>query len=329
MRRTRFARLLAVAAITVTLAACGDGDDGDDGAASTTAPADPSVTTATSETAPSGPDDGASPYTVTVEDPGREPRQQLRIHVTPGDADRLTQRQETTIEVRAGDQVQSAPSPVTELDITHTVVEVDGDRITAEGTYDDVRVLDAPGTDPGTVAQVRELLAGFLDATAHTTYTASGGIIDARIDGLELEGPGAAFVDQLAASITDSAESLSVPFPDEPVGAGARWRVDADVVLAGLPVEVTTTVTLTELTDDRATGTIEQRMRFLPGPVDMFGTAAEVLSGELSGGGSIVWDLAGGLIPRSDVSIAGTTVLEVNGMRIEQRQDQRISIVAR
>lgn len=328
MTRTRFLRLLAVAVVPVVLAACGD-DDGDVGAASTTAPADPAATTATSQAAPSESDDGASPYTVTLEDPGREPRQRLRIEVAPGDVDRVTQRQETTIEVRAGDQVQSAPSPVTELDLTHTVVEVDGERITAEGTYDDVRVLDSPGADPATVAQVRELLSGFLDATAHTTYTARGGIIDVRLDGLELEGPGAAFVDQLAASITDSAESLSVPFPDEPVGAGARWRVDAEVVLAGLPVEVTSTVTLSELTDDRATGSIEQRMRFVPGPVDMFGTAAEVISGELTGGGSIVWDLAGGLTPRSDVSIAGTTVLEVNGMRIEQRQDQRISIVAR
>jgi hypothetical protein len=327
MTRARSLRLLAVALVAVTLAACGDGDDGDVASASTTAPADPSTTTSP-ETAPTE-SEGASPYTVTLEDPGQEPRQELRIRVAPGDVDRLTQRQETTIEVRAGDQVQSAPSPITELDLTHTVVEVDGERITAEGTYDDVRVLDSPGADPATVAQVRQLLSGFLDATAHTTYTARGGIIDVRLDGLELEGPGAAFVDQLAASITDSAESLSVPFPDEPVGAGARWRVDAEVVLAGLPVEVTSTVTLGELTDDRATGSIEQRMRFVPGPVDMFGTAAEVISGELTGGGSIVWDLVGGLTPRSDVSIAGTTVLEVNGMRIEQRQDQRISIVAR
>lgn len=328
MTRTRVVRLLAVAAVLITLAACGEGD-GDNAAASTTAPADPPVSTGTSEPTPTGSDGGDIPYTVTVEDPGREPRQPLRIRVAPGDVDRLTQRQETTIEVRAGDQVQSAPSPVTELDITHTVVGVDGERITSDGTYDDVRVLDSPGADPATVAQVRQLLAGFLDATAHTTYTERGGIIDVRIDGLELDGPGAAFVDQLAASITDSAESLSVPFPDEPVGEGARWRVDTEVVLAGLPVEVTTTVTLNELTDDRATGSIEQRMRFVPGPVDMFGTAAEVINGELGGGGSIEWDLAGGLLPRSDVTMAGTTILEVNGTRIEQRQDQRISIVAR
>jgi hypothetical protein len=133
----------------------------------------------------------------------------------------------------------------------------------------------------------------------------------------------------MASSLTESVESLSMPFPDEPVGAGARWRIDTETEVAGLPVSITTVIQLDELTDDRAAGTVEQTMRFIPGDVEVMGVAATVVSGELAGGGPIEWDLAGGLVPRSDMTIAGTSVMEANGMRIEQLQEQRITFRSR
>lgn len=48
-----------------------------------------------------------------------------------------------------------------------------------------------------------------------------------------------------------------------------------------------------------------------------------------TGGGPIEWDLQGGLIPRSDLSMSGATVMEADGTRIEQHQDQRIVVTPR
>lgn len=323
-RATR--RGLAVAALVLAVAACGDSDD----AATTTSTTTAESTTSTTEAASTTTEPAAEPaYVVTLEDPGQEPRRELRLGVEAGDTDQVTQRQEITIEIEAGGQVQSAPSPPTEIDLSYTIEEVDGERISAVGTYDDVRVLEGPDADPALVGQLRQMLDGFRDATAHTTYTPQGAVLEARLEGLELDGAAGPVVEQLAASFTDAVEALSTPFPDEAVGTGARWRIDTETEIAGLPVAITTLVQLTELTDDRATGTVDQTVRFVPGDVDLLGVPATVVSGELTGGGPIEWDLAGGIVPRSDITTSGATIIEANGVEIRQRQQQRISFSSR
>ncbi|HSP05379.1 MAG TPA: hypothetical protein VLR27_17875 [Acidimicrobiales bacterium] len=319
-----FAPLLLVLAV-----ACGDDDDTTAASTTTAVPSTTTESTSTTTEAADPVDEDAAPYRVTVEDPGQEPRRELRLVVDAGDTDQVTLRQETSLEVDAGGQVQSAPSPVNEFDVSYTIDEVDGDRFTATGVYDDVRVLDAPGVDPAVADELRSLMEGFRDARARTTFTSRGGIVEAELEGLELPGAAGAFAEQLAGSFTDSAESMSLPFPDEAIGQGARWRVDTETEIAGMPVEITTVVSLAELGEDRAAGTIEQTLRFVPGNVQVMGVAAEVISGELTGGGPIEWDLADGIVPRSDITIAGTAVMEANGVRIEQRQQQRITYLAR
>ncbi len=327
----RWRTLLVLALTTSLVAACGNDDDGDVAATSTTTTQDTTTTTAesTTTTEPSDEDGEAAGYTVTVEDTGAEPRRELRLQAEVGDVDRITQRQEVTIEIRAGGQTQAAPSPVTELDVAYVVEDVTDDEITIAGSYEDVRVLETPGTDPAANAQVAELLEGFRSATARTTYTTSGAVRSAEIEGLDLAGSGGAMAEQLADSLIESVESLSMPFPDEAVGVGARWRIETEAEIAGLPVEISTLIELTELTDDRAGGTVTQELRFVPGDVEVFGTPATVISGELSGGGPIEWNLAGGVVPRSDITTSGTTVLEVQGNQIEQSQTQRITISTR
>jgi hypothetical protein len=328
LRTPRLRALLLAAALVVGGVACGDDDD--DTATATTTTAEETTTSTTAEpTTTEAPQQQEAPYVVTVEDPGEEPRVQLRLDVDPGDTDQVTLRQEMTIEIEAGGQAQSAPSPVNEFDVTYTIDEVDGDRFTATGVYDDVRVLDTPGVDPAVADEVRSMMEGFRSARALTTFTSQGGIVEARLDGLEIPGAAGAFAEQMAGSFTDSAESMSLPFPDEAVGPGARWRVDTETEIAGMPVEITTVVQLAELGEDRAAGTMDQTLRFVPGDVQIMGVAATVISGELSGGGPIEWDLVGGVVPRSDVTIAGTAVMEANGTRIEQRQQQRITYTAR
>lgn len=326
MRRTT-RRTLALTALALAAVACGDSDEATT-TASTTTEATTSTTEAEATTSTTEAAD-APAYTVTLEDPGQEPRRELRLQVAAGDTDEVTQRQEITIEIESGGQVQSAPSPPTEIDLSYVIDDVTDDRITAVGSYDDVRVLEGPDADPALVAQLRQVLDGFRGATARTTYTPQGAVLEASLEGLELGGAAGSVVEQLAASFTDAVEALSMPFPDEAVGAGARWRIDTATEIAGLPVEITTVVQLAELADDRAAGTVEQTVRFVPGDVEVLGVPATVVSGELTGGGPIEWDLAGGIVPRSDVTTSGATVIEANGVEIQQRQQQRITFTAR
>ena len=161
------------------------------------------------------------------------------------------------------------------------------------------------------------------------TFTSQGAVVSSEIDGLDLAGGVGQMTEQLAASLADVAESLSMPFPEEAVGAGARWRVETETEIAGIQVAITTTVQLEELTDERAAGTVQQDIEFLPGEVEVFGTMANVVSGDLQGTGTVEWDLVDGIVPRSDITTEGTSVIEAQGTTIEQDQRQRIVITSR
>jgi hypothetical protein len=325
----RWRTTLAVILAASLLVACGDDDAATESTTTTEAPTTASAPTTEPEAEATEDPADATDYTVTVEDPGAEPRHQLRLQAEVGGVDRITQRQEMSIEVRAGDQVQSAPSSVTEMDVDYAIEDVTDQTITTVGRYVDVRVLETPGSDPAANAEVAELLQGFRSATARTTYTTRGAVQSAEIEGLDLAGSAGPMAEQFAGSLVDSLESLSMPFPEEAVGAGARWRIDTAAVIAGLPVEITTVIVLDEVDEGRAVGSVEQELRFVPGDVDVFGSAATVVSGELRGGGPIEWNLAGGIVPRSDVTTSGTIVLEVQNMQIEQSQTQRVTITGR
>lgn len=319
-------RTLSALALTASLlAACSDGSDTAAEDTTTTAEVPTTETTGstTSTTEPSG-----APM-VTLEDPGQEPRRQLRLDLQVGATDQVTQRQEVSIEIRIDGQTQAAPSPTTELDLGYEVTSVDGDVIETVGRYEDVRVADDAGADPSAVAQITELLEGFRTAQARATFDTHGAVLSSEIEGLDLSGAGGAVAEQFATSLADVAESLSMPFPEEPIGAGARWRVESEAEIAGIQVAITTTVQLAELTGERAAGTVRQEIRFVPGQVEVFGTPATVVSGDLQGTGTVEWDLVDGIVPRSDITTEGTSVIEAGGTRVEQEQRQRIVVTAR
>lgn len=313
-------KLLALALTASLLAACSD-DDGDTATEDTTTTAAETTTTETTES--------SGTPTVTVEDPGQEPRRELRLDLQVGDTDQVTQRQEVSIEVQVADQTQAAPSPTTELDLGYEVTSVDGDVIETVGRFEDVRVADEAGADPSAVAQITELLEGFRTARAHATVDPQGAVLSSEIEGLDLGGAGGAVAEQFATSLADVAESLSMPFPEEPIGAGARWRVESEAEIAGIRVAVTTTMQLDELTDERAAGTVQQAIRFIPGDVEVFGTPATVISGDLKAAGTVEWDLVAGIVPRSDITTEGTSVIEAAGTQLQQTQRQRIVVTAR
>ncbi len=264
-------------------------------------------------------------FTVTVEELGSEPRQELRLTTEAGTTQSVTQTQDIGIDIEAGGESQTSQNPTTQIDITYTVAGVDGDRIRIEGVYDDVRVLETAGADPAAVQGTEEAMGSFIGATFLGTYTDRGSVVSVDFDDLEFGGAFAGMLDQLIESLIDSAESLSTPFPVEAVGVGGRWRVESSAELGGLPFEQTSIIEITELDADRLVGTIDQMLRFVEGEAEVFGSTVNVIGGEFAGGGSIEWDLSGAVLPYLDTSMVGTAILEAQGQRISQ--DQRSPIV--
>ena len=169
---------------------------------------------------------------------------------------------------------------------------------------------------------------GSLLSTPFTTVTTTRGeIVDSRLEGVDATGN--PVFDQLSSSLLEQAANLAFPFPEEAVGVGARWAIESDVELSGLPIQARYLVTLTELDGDVARADLEATLTFVPGPVEVQGVAAEVISGELTGAGTVSWDLAGGLVPRLEMAMDGTATIDVAGTRLVQQQSQRSSLTSR
>jgi hypothetical protein len=132
-------------------------------------------------------------------------------------------------------------------------------------------------------------------------------------------------LDTLLDGFEAQASQLAAPFPEEPVGVGARWRVTSSFDLAGLPFEVATELTLDAVGDGVADGSVALTMTIPPGPVEVQGAQLEVVSGTMTGSGSVHWDLA---LPLAvvDQEMAGEVVMQAAGTELRQVLRQRYRV---
>lgn len=243
MRRSRLVALAVFVAVLGT--SCGDDGDGEETGLRDVA-ASPETTSTTSTTLPdstattAGADERADAPEVDVLDPGAEPRQELRYRLEPGSAYQFLQELafEQTI---SGTTVTYTTSTETSV----TVESVDDDvatiRLVSGATTVEVPA-DAP---PELATQLESAMAALEGAVTTLRMDARGRVLDSDID----LGDGGGLVASLADQLTSSMSQLAVPFPDEPVGPGARWRTTVDFDVSGVTTEVTNEITLTSVAD--------------------------------------------------------------------------------
>lgn len=304
-------RILAAFLALLTLAAaCGDGESPT--AASTT-------TTATATTAAPGDESAeeASGATVELLDPGSEPRQELRFAVEEGTTQELLMTQVQEQGIDAGGQSQTL-AVATEQRMDVVVDSVRDDEIATSITFSGGRVLDDPPVDAATRAGLEPVLA-LLDGLTGTTVTDLRG----RVLRADVETPTdvppelGPVVDTMLETVRSQGSQLAVPFPEEPVGVGARWRVTTGFEVSGMRSDVVFEVTLTELGDGTAAAEVTPRLTLVPGTVEVQGASFEVVEGQMTGTGTSRWDLSRPL-PTSEQEMEGTVVLAVAGNEVRQ-----------
>ena len=307
-------------------AACG-GDDDDEAAESEVTTTTATVEEATTTTAPAE-EPAAEPVdgiTVELLDPGAEPRQELRLSVEEGTEQTYVLHQEQDIELDVGGTAQ-ATAMATEQEVTYAVDSVGDGLIVAKTTYGAGRVLDDPPVDPTTRQILDEVFASFQGAQGSTTFDERGRIVEIQVPDITVDEPQLQLVlDGLLSGLEGQGTQLAVPFPEEAVGVGARWRASASFELAGLPFEVVTEVTLTGVGDGTIDGEIAQTLSIPPGPVSLQGVEAEVVSSDITGGGTVHWDLASPVVTTTQ-EISGTLVLRTQGVEVTQTMRQRVVI---
>lgn len=295
-------RTTAVAfGVVAALALAGCADDGDEPGRASRPGGDGS------SMGPSATADGRTPE-ITVLDTGAEPRRLLELDVEEGHVEQSVMRVTTSTSA----DVMSAP-PVEvpmEMPLTTRVTDVAGDRITIESTYGTVTIPRGRGLDAAARAQILQSVRMLDGTTIRLVHDRSARTVSSEVE--YGDQAGSEVVQRLLDDFAAQSGNLSVLFPEEEVGVGARWTADTTLTVGGITSDLTTTYVLTRLTDDGYTVGVTSRQVPRPGTV----MGGEVIGGSTTARGSTT-GRRGLVMPELGSSRGrGTVTMEVGGQRV-------------
>jgi hypothetical protein len=280
--------------------ACG----GDDGEASppSTDEASTTTTTAAQEEPTTTTAPGAAEVTVEVLDAGTEPREALRYALEDGAE--FAYEQVIVLEQSVGG---------TSLTLTTTSAVVARVEAVADGVADVAvefgagAVEGGPGVPPEAVTAAQSALDVLAGTTVAVELDDRGRILSSELD----VGAGDPAIRSLLGQLGSTLSQLTIALPDEPIGAGARWRVQQQTDVGGVVSDSSTTYTLTGV--DGGVATLD-----FAGQVDLSGAA----SGRSTGAGTSRLDLGAPLAESEGVA---DSAIQAQGATIDQRLENRFT----
>lgn len=239
---------------------------------------------------------------VRLVDPGAEPRREQRYHVSAGDRRVATIVGDQSLDLGLGSGPIQAPTMNVDLELTTREAGADG-VLLCDYALGNPRLTRAPGATAEPDPAMAELVAKIAGYRGTLRLDARGVPVAA-----DLETP--AKIPFVLRSVLEqlawSAIQLAVPFPTEPIGAGARWEVDIVYPHSSLTVAQTATFHLTDLQENGGTVEWTIRQSVAPQPITEPGAtpvAVSLTKFDGQGSGSWTFDLAR-LVPVSqDVSL--------------------------
>ncbi len=187
----------------------------------------------------------AAPASVTVLEAGAAPRRALRLKLVSGASELVSVRQKISMNIEMGGMAMPAqvlPTTVSTTRFNVSDVAADGSAaINAE--FVNVE-LDAEGADPMLVSAMGPQLSAMKGVKMNYTMSPTG-----QISKLEFGAGAPAAAMQSAQSI----EQMSVAFPTEAVGVGARWKASRPVTQNGMTIQQDVEYLVKSLTADSMT----------------------------------------------------------------------------
>jgi hypothetical protein len=222
-------------------------------------PSASSISSAASSSAPGSVVAGA-PSPAKLLDAGSEPRTVLRLHPVAGDKQSITMTTKTSMSMSAGGSSMPAMTiPTTEMGADISVLDVSaGGEVTYQMVFGEPNVMEDTNTMPGVVDMMKTTLAGMKGMTG-TGKVSSKGVSQ----GLTMKIPPGLSpqLSQTLGQMKDTFSSFSIVFPEEAVGAGAKWEYSTKLKSQGVSLEQTMNYELVSVNGDQLTlrGTIKQQ----------------------------------------------------------------------
>lgn len=260
-------------------------------------------------TAQTAPDAGSGKVKLLAS--GKAPRTRLRYRFAVGHVEPFTVTTWTTISVGAAGQVLNTIAvPGVELDTSVRVLGLARDGAARRALkIHGATVLDPADSDQNVVALLRQRLQAFDKLSVHDEMTRRGIVRAVSFNTRSISDPQ---TQRLMKSLKSAFGLMSVPFPRQAVGVGARWEVDTEVVQQGMHLMQAATYELTRLKGSRGSTRVTLTQTApggtLKAPGLPSGVSAKLLSIHSKGGGRLDFNLrrmapAGQLQTHSDVRV--------------------------
>jgi hypothetical protein len=275
-------------------------------------PAAASAASASTGSAPS--EDG---FDVALLTPGAEPRRAMRYVFHPGVKERMSMDMRMTIALSIGDK--HAP-PITTPPMVLKML-VDPERVTSEGNLlhdfvvESADIAKDSSTNPKLAEALERDLPKLVGLSGKAETTPRGHTLHASIN---VPPDVTEQVKKMLEQTQRSIRELTVPFPEEPVGRGARWSVTNAVHMNGMNVKRTASFVLSQLDGDKGSLAVAVVLAAPPQDVtDAQGARFHLESLNGKGQGSLRFDLAR-LVPTSEMEISVDAAMTVDAEGTKQ-----------
>jgi hypothetical protein len=186
---------------------------------------------------------------VTLLEPGAEPRQALRLKAKQGAtaAFELLMNMKMSMSMGAGappmEQVLPGMRMVTQMGVTD--VKPTGD-IAYQFEYTESGLVDTPGVSPMVANQMKGAIESIKGIKGTGVLTPRFFSRDVEVDAAQADPMIKQQIDQMSQVMSQ----VTLPLPEEPVGAGAKWRVESEIESGGMRMKIINNVTLKDIKGD-------------------------------------------------------------------------------
>lgn len=263
---------------------------------------------------------------VSLLDAGQEPHVQVRYRFA-ADVERAQMVLRLSMGMEAGaNRIPDTPLPPvrTTLELRKETEDQDGDATQFRFRFLEAKAVQESGIDSTLIAglnrelQILQGLSGTLNVTPtgvflQTSFDTPGGLSPR--------------VDQVLQSIHQQIEQLSTPFPDEPIGVGARWELTKPIRSGDGQVSQTTVYRLMEMagSSGQLMSSVFLESRTENEPLGTPGVSAFLESYKGNGFGRIEFNLAR-LVPSTRLDLKSEVVIWAETSGASQKTTTRLGL---
>ncbi|TNF37266.1 MAG: hypothetical protein EP329_03610 [Deltaproteobacteria bacterium] len=257
------------------------------------------------------------PAVVQLISAGEGDKAPLRWKAEKGAAEKLTMALDTKMDIKAGGQAMPMSISM-KMDMDGKVLDVmeDGSAVVSMTVTD--ASMEMPGMGgAGASDMVRDMLKGM---TIEATMDPRGAMTGTKISGVN------EMMKQMGGQMDDSLDQMAIPFPEEPVAVGAKWRALTQQESNGMKVRMMAVYELKKLEDGKGEVAMTISQFADPQTMKMNGVDADLKRLSSSGSGEMSFDLSRPIMAKAEITLKMDASMVVMGQAADMKVDAKVTM---